>query len=218
MSVDVAVLITEASPADFLNPPPSLSPSPSPSPPRPPAAAPAPPQPTFPRTPASATAPELERKIARLKTEFQIRDRSRQKRNEIFQSLKQSDHTKMLQLMDANEKINRLEAELQMTKNNNVIWLRRAEKFKAERYMRFAPLLDQIPTIPPPRAIEWGILARQVEFWVGVVVFIMLLAAIYAVGRYLGNYAPAVSFLPSLSPNFIILVQLSPPIPPIPEK
>lgn len=124
----------------------------------------------------------------------------------------------MLPLMDANEQIKRFEAELQMTKNNAVTWLRRAEKFIAERYMRYAPLLDQIPTIPPPRAIEWGILARQVEFWVGVVVFIMLLAAVYAVGKYLGKDAPAVSFPSSLSPNLITLVQLSPPITPIPEQ
>lgn len=75
LDVDVAVLIAEASPADFLNPPPS----PSPSPPRPSAQAlaPAPPQPTIPRTLASDTAPELERKVARLKIELQIRDRSR---------------------------------------------------------------------------------------------------------------------------------------------
>lgn len=108
----------------------------------------------------------------------------------------------MLQLMDANDQINRLEAELQKTKKKTVTWLHRAEKFKAERYRRFAPLLDQVPSIPPPRAIEWGILARQFEFWVGVVVFIMLLAVVYAVGKFLGNNAPAVSF-PSPPPRQI---------------
>lgn len=115
----------------------------------------------------------------------------------------------MLQLMDANDQINRLEAELQKTTKKTVAWLHRAERYKAERYMKFAPLLDQIPSIPPPRTIEWGILARQLEFWAGVVVFIMLLALVYTVGKYLGNDAPAVSFSPS--PPFIYLSDYHPP-------
>lgn len=193
------------SPPTEPDPPPPPQPSPPPSPP--------PPPPTL-RAPTSATAPELERKVARLETELHIRDRSRQKRNDAFHSLKLSEHTKMLQLMDANDQINRLEAELQKSKKKTVAWLHRAEKFKAERYRSFAPLLDQIPTIPPPRAIEWGILARQFEFWIGVVAFIMLLAVVYAVGQYLGNDAPAVSF--SSPPQFHYTCSITTPHPAIP--
>lgn len=194
-------------------PTPPTEPAPTPTPP--PSPSPPPPPPPIPRASASASAPELERKIARLETELQIRDRSRRKRNDAFHSLKLSEHTKMLQLMDAHDQIHRLETELQKTKMKTVSWLHRAEKYKAERYKKFAPLLDQMPYIPPPRAIEWGILARQLEFWAGVVVFIMLLAAFYAVGSYLGNDAPAVSYPPPLltfPPPFIILVQFPTPI------
>ncbi len=194
-------------------PTPPTEPAPTPAPP--PSPSPPPPPPPIPRASASATAPELERKIARLETELQIRDRSRRKRNDAFHSLKLSEHTKMLQLMDANDQIHRLEAELQKTKMKAVSWLHRAEKYKAERYKKFAPLLDQTPYFPPPRAIEWGILARQLEFWAGVVVFIMLLAAVYAVGSYLGNDAPAVSLPPPpyLSPTFHHTCSISNPHP-----
>lgn len=100
----------------------------------------------------------------------------------------------MLQLMDASEHINRLEAELQRleaeleeARKETVTWVHRAETFKAERYQEFAHLIDlapRPPPPPPPRAIEWGILVGLVT----------LLAAVYAVGRNLGEQAPAVSF------------------------
>lgn len=115
----------------------------------------------------------------------------------------------MLQLMDANDYIDRLEAELEETKNKTVSWVHRAERYKAERYKAFAPLIDQISF--PARAIEWGILARQLEFWCGIVALIILLAAIYAVGKYLGNAAPA-------AVSFSLHQTIQYPPPPIPTK
>lgn len=110
----------------------------------------------------------------------------------------------MLELMDARHqidglvtKIHRVEVELEENKRMTVSWVRRAEKFKAERYEAFAHTIDPV-TPPPPRAIEWRILARQPEFWAGVVGMVSLLAAIYAVGRYLCDNAPVVSFFPLL--------------------
>lgn len=163
---------------------------PLPTPPLPPPLTP------IPQALPTVTASELKRKIARLEAELHTRDRSRQKRNDAFRSLKISEHTKMLELMDANDYIHRLEAELEKTKKKNVSWVHRAEKYKAERYEKFAPFIDQISSTPP-RAVEWGILARQLEFWAGVVALILLIAAVYAVGKYLGNAAPAVSSPPS---------------------
>ena len=171
-------------------------------PPATPAPLPSPPPPPPPRTPAAAPAPELERKIARLEAELLSRDRSRQKRNDAFHSLKASEHKKMLDLMDARHhieglvaKLERLEAELEESKRETVSWMQRAEKYKGERYQAFAHTIDSV-TPPPPRAIEWGILARQPEFWAGVVGVVSLLAAVYAAGKYLGENAPAVSLFP----------------------
>ena len=193
-------------PVQPISPPPAtLASLPFPPPPPPPpqtlasAVAPA-------VTPAVApdAAPELERKIARLEAELLNRDRSRQKRNDAFRSLKASEHEKLLDLMDARHhieglvaKIARLEEELEESKRETVSWVQRAEKFKGERYRAFAHTIDPV-TPPPPRAVEWGILAKQPEFWAGVVGVVSLLAAVYAAGRYIGNDAPAVSFLPLL--------------------
>lgn len=161
------------------------------------------PQPT-PPPPQHPAAPELEWRIAHLEAELLSRDRSRQKRNDAFRSLKISEHEKMLELMDARHQIDglvtkshRAEIELEENKRKTVSWVRRAEKFKAERYEAFAHTIDPV-TPPAPRAIEWGILARKPEFWAGVVGIVSLLAAMYAVGRYLGDNAPAVSFFPLL--------------------
>ena len=80
----------------------------------------------------------------------------------------------MLDLMDARHhieglvaKIARLEEELEESKRETVSWAQRAEKFKGERYRAFAHTIDPV-TRPSPRAIEWGILAKQPEFWAGV--------------------------------------------------
>lgn len=175
-------------PVQPLSPPPAKA-APIPSQPSPPSPA---------ETPA--TAQELERKIARLEAELSSRDRSRQKRNDAFRSLKVSEHEKMLDLMDARHhieglvaKIARLEEELEENKKETVSWIQRAEQFKGERYQAFAQTIDPFPPAPP-RAIEWGVLARQPEFWAGVVGVVSLLAAVYAAGRYQGGNAPAVSF------------------------
>ncbi len=183
-------------PVQPLSPPPAtVDPLPSQPSPSPPAETPAP-------AVASATAQELERKIARLEAELSSRDRSRQKRNDAFRSLKASEHEKMLDLMDARHhieglvaKIARLEEELEENKRETVSWVQRAEQFRGERYQAFARTIDPVSP-PPPRAVEWGTLARQPEFWAGVVGVVSLLAAVYAAGRYLGDNAPAVSFLP----------------------
>ena len=176
--------------SSFSRPPPFNAPSsvqPLPAPPPPP------------QTPVVVAAPELERKIARLEAALLRRDRSKQQRSDAFNSLKSSEHKKMLQLMDANEHINRLEAKLERVeaeveeaRKKTVTWIHRAEKFKAERYQEYAHLIDPIP--PPPHAIEWGTLVRQPEFWGGVVGLVTLLAAVYATSRYMGDKAPAVSF------------------------
>ena len=107
----------------------------------------------------------------------------------------------MLDLMDARLHINsleakleRLEEDLEEAKRETVSWVHRAEKFKAERYEAFSHTIDPIPP-PSPRAIEWRILVRQLEFWAGAVGLVTLLAAVYAAGRYLGDGAPSVSFL-----------------------
>lgn len=107
----------------------------------------------------------------------------------------------MLDLMDARRhiegleaKLGRLEEELEENKRETVSWVHRAEKFKAERYQDFSHTIDPIPP-PPSRAIEWGTLVRQPEFWAGTVGLVALLAGGYAAGRYLGNSAPAVSFV-----------------------
>ena len=179
-----------------LSPPPAtVDPLPSQPSPSPPAETPAP-------AVALATAQELERKIARLEAELSSRDRSRQKRNDAFRSLKASEHEKMLDLMDARHhieglvaKIARLEEELEENKRETVSWVQRAEQFRGERYQAFARTIDPVSP-PPPRAVEWGTLARQPEFWAGVVGVVSLLAAVYAAGRYLGDNAPAVSFFP----------------------
>lgn len=102
--------------------------------------------------------------------------------------------------MNASEHISRLEAELQLLEGEleearkemvtSVHW---AETFKAERYQEFAQLIDPAPP-PPARAIEWGILVRQPEFWGGVVGLMALFTAVYAVDRNLGDQAAAVSF------------------------
>ncbi len=182
--------------SSYSPPPPPLAPPATPAPL--PSPQPTPPPPQYP------AAPELEWKIAHLKAELLSRDRSRQKRNDAFRSLKISEHEKMLELMDARHqidglvtKIHRVEVELEENKRMTVSWVRRAEKFKAERYEAFAHTIDPV-TPPPPRAIEWRILARQPEFWAGVVGMVSLLAAIYAVGRYLCDNAPVVSFFPLL--------------------
>ena len=204
----------KAKKSSFSPPPPHYAPNPVQSISPPPATLASlpfpPPPPPPPQTLASAVspavgsdaAPELERKIARLEAELLSRDRSRQKRNDAFRSLKASEHEKRLDLMDARHhieglvaKITRLEEELEESKRETVSWVQRAEKFKGERYRAFAHTIDPV-TPPPPRAVEWGILAKQPEFWAGVVGVVSLLAAVYAVGRYLGNDAPAVSFLP----------------------
>lgn len=104
--------------------------------------------------------------------------------------------------MDASEYISRLEAELQRlegeleeARKEMVTWVHWAEKLKAERYQEFAQLIDPAPPPPPPaRAIEWGILVRQPEFWGGVVGLVTLFTAVYAVDRNLGDKAAAVSF------------------------
>lgn len=106
--------------------------------------------------------PRTWRKIAHFEASFQIRDRSRQKKNDAFRSLKISDHTKMLQLMVADDYIIQVEADFEETKKKTVSWLHRAEKCGAERYKEFAPLIDKNSS-PPPRATEWGILSRQLE-------------------------------------------------------
>ncbi len=180
--------------------PPPLHASTPPATPASPSSPPPPPPP--PATAAPATAPELERKIARLEAELHSRNRSRQKRNDAFHSLKASEHEKMLDLMDARHhieglvaKIARLEDELEESTRETVSWVQRAEKFRGERYQAFADTIDPV-TPPPPRAIEWGILAKQPEFWAGVVGVVSLLTAVYAAGRYLGDNAPAVGFLP----------------------
>lgn len=155
---------------------------------------------------APIAAPELERKIARLEAELLSRDRSRQKRNDAFRSLKTSEHEKMFQLMEGRHQIEELvtklehfEVELEESKRETVLWVRRAEKFKAERYEAFANTIDSV-TPPPSRAIEWGTLAPQTKFWAVFVGIVSLLAAIYAAGSYLGDNAPAVSF--SLYSNY----------------
>ena len=76
--------------------------------------------------------------------------------------------------------------------------MHRAEKFKAERYEAFSHTIDPIPPYPP-RAIEWGILVRQPEFWASVVGLVTLLTAGYAAGKYLGDGAPSVSILSLLT-------------------
>lgn len=108
----------------------------------------------------------------------------------------------MLDFMDARHhveglvaKIACLEEELEDSKRETVLWVQRVEKFKSERYRAFAHTID--PVTPPPRAVEWGILARQPEFWAGVVGVVSLLATVYAAGRYVGDNAPAVSLLAS---------------------
>lgn len=159
------------------------------------------PQPT-PPPPQYPAAPELEWKIAHLEAELLSRDISRQKRNDAFCSLKISEHEKMLELMNARHKIDglvtqlhRVQLELEENKRNTVLWVRRAEKFKAERYEAFAHTID--PVTPSPHlTIEWGILARQPEFWAGVFGMVSLLGVMYTVGWYLDNNALAVSFLP----------------------
>ena len=197
-------------PPPLLAPPAAPAPLPSPQPTPPPLlappATPAPlpsPQPT-PPPPQYPAAPELEWKIAHLEAELLSRDRSRQKRNDAFRSLKISEHEKMLELMDARHqidglvtKIHRVEVELEENKRKTVSWVRRAEKFKAERYEAFAHTIDPV-TPPPPRAIEWRILARQPEFWAGVVRMVSLLAAIYAVGRLPGWQCSGGKFFPSI--------------------
>lgn len=104
--------------------------------------------------------------------------------------------------MGANEHTARLEAEveqlsaeLEEARKETIMWIHPAETFKAERYQEYAHLIDPIPLLPPPRAIEWGTLVRQSEFWGGVVGLMTLLVAIYATGRYMGDQAPAVSFV-----------------------
>ena len=190
----------------FSPPPPLHGPitvEPLPTPPAAPAPIPPPPPPPPPpQTLAPAAAAHLERKIARLEAELHTRDRSRQKKNDAFSSLKASEHQKMLDLMDARLHINgleakleRLEEELEEKNRETVSWVRRAEQFKAERYQAFSHTIDPVPT-PPPRAIEWGMLVRQPEFWAGAVGLMTLLAAVYAAGRYLSDGAPVVSFLP----------------------
>lgn len=104
--------------------------------------------------------------------------------------------------MGANEHTARLEAEveqlsaeLEEARKETIMWIHPAETFKAERFQEYAHLIDPIPLLPPPRAIEWGNLVRQSEFWSGVVGLMTLLVAIYATGRYMGDQAPAVSFV-----------------------
>ncbi len=129
-----------------------------------------------PQTSTVASASELERKLARLRAELQQQNRSRQKRNDAFQSLKTLGHKKIVQLMDASEYISRLEAELQRlegeleeARKEMVTWVHWAETFKAERYV------------------------RQPEFWGGVVGLVTLFTAVYAVDMNLGDQAAAVS-------------------------
>ena len=165
--------------SSFSRPPPPHAPIPVEPLPAPPAApTPLPPPPPL-QTPAPAAAPHLERKIARLEAELLSRDRSRQKRNNAFNSLKTSEHQNMLELMDARlhidgleAKLERLEEELEEIRRETVSWVHRAEKFKAERYQAFAHTIGPVappPPPPPPRAVEWGILVRQPEFWAGAV-------------------------------------------------
>lgn len=195
--------------SSFFPPPPlpapraALSPLPSTQPPSPPPRYSAP---VAAPIAAPIAAPELERKIARLEAELLSRDRSRQKRNDAFRSLKASEHEKMFQLMEGRHQIEELltkldhfEVKLEESKRETVLWVRRAEKFKAERYEAFAHTIDTV-TPPPPRAIEWGTLARQTKFWAVFVGMESLLAAMYAAGSYLGDNAPAVSF--SLYSNY----------------
>lgn len=174
---------------------------PSPPPPPPPPSPPPPPQ-----TPTPANVAHLERKIARLEAELLSKDRGRQKRTDAYNSMKNSEHQRMLDLMDARlhikgleAKLERLEEELEETKRETVSWVHRAEKFKAERYQAFSHTIDPTPPPPPPsapRAIEWGALVRQPEFWAGAVGLVTLLAAVYVAGRYQGDGAPTVSFVP----------------------
>lgn len=58
----------------------------------------------------------------------------------------------MMQLMDASEHTNRLEAEHEEARKEAVTWIQRVEKFKAEWYQHYACLIDAIP--PPPRPTE----------------------------------------------------------------
>lgn len=102
--------------------------------------------------------------------------------------------------MGANEHTARLEAEveqlsaeLEEARKETIMWIHPAETFKAERYQEYADLIDPIPL--PPRAIEWGTLVRQSKFWGGVIGLMTLLVVIYATGRYMGDKAPAVSFV-----------------------
>ena len=202
--------LAEASAADamdcaeetFLPPPPVHGPitvEPLPTPPAAPTPIPPPPPP---QTLAPAAAAHLERKIARLEAELHTRDRSRQLRNDAFNSPKTFEHQMMLDLMDAmlhinalKTKLERLKEDLEEQNRETVSWVRRAEQFKAERYQAFSHTIDPVSP-PPPRAIEWGMLLRQPEFWAGAVGLMTLLAAVYAAGRYLSEGTPAVSFLP----------------------
>lgn len=99
-------------------------------------------------------------KTSSFEAELLQRNRSRQKTNDAFQSLKILEHKKIVQLMDASD-INQLEAELQRLKaeleeasKETVTWVHRAETFKAERYQEFAHLIDPAPPPAPPPRVE----------------------------------------------------------------
>lgn len=89
--------------------------------------------------------------------------------SDAFRSLKASDHKKMLDLVDTRHHIEGL-----VTKIARLEWARTEQERdrlvdtadgiikKGQRYEAFAHPIDPVPP-PPPRAVEWGILARKPE-------------------------------------------------------